>query len=76
MNDILEKIDKKDYIPVNSGSLHGFVYEVFVLSSANDMVKELGITKDEAIRRVKESVPKEDFIIEVHPRHAYSRRNT
>ena len=57
--------DKKKFVPVTSGTLHGFAYEVYVLATANEMVKEFGITKDEAIRQVKEALPKEKCVVTV-----------
>lgn len=67
---MLEKVDKKDYIPVNSGSVHGFAYDVFVLYNAKMLMQETGITKEEAIKQVKEAVAKEDYKIAVHPKYA------
>lgn len=56
---------KKKFVPVTSGTLHGFAYEVYVLATANEMVKEFGITKDEAIKQVKEALPKEQCVVTV-----------
>lgn len=56
---------KKKFVPVTSGTLHGFAYEVYVLATANEMVKEFGITKDEAIKQVKEALPKEKCVVTV-----------
>ncbi len=67
---MLEKVDKKDYIPVNSGSLHGLVYDVFVLYNAKMLMQETGITKEEAIKKVEAAVAREDYKIAVHPKYA------
>lgn len=56
---------KKKYVPVTSGTLHGFAYDVYVLATANEMAKEFGITKEEAIKRVKEALPKEQCVVTV-----------
>lgn len=58
-------VDKKRYVPVTSGTLHGFAYEVYVLATANELAKEFGITKYEAIKRVKEGLPKEQCVVTV-----------
>ena len=68
----MERVDKKDYVPMNSGSVHGMYYEVFVLYNANRMVKEMGITKEEAIKRVKGAMTKDEYKIAVHPKYAPS----
>lgn len=57
--------DKKKFVPVTNGTLHGFAYEVYVLATANEMVKEFGITKDEAIKQVKEALPREKCVVTV-----------
>lgn len=56
---------KKKYVPVTSGTLHSFAYEVYVLATANEMMKEFGITKREAIKRVQEGLPKEECVVTV-----------
>lgn len=48
---------------VNSGSLHGLVYDVFVFYNANRLVAETGISKYEAIKLVEEAVSREDYKI-------------
>lgn len=57
--------DKKKFVPVTSGTLHGFAYEVYVLATANELAKEFGITKEEAIKLVKEALPKEECVVKV-----------
>lgn len=57
--------DKKKFVPVTSGTLHGFAYEVYVLANANELAKEFGITKEEAIKLVKEALPKEKCVAKV-----------
>ena len=56
---------KKKYVPVTSGTLHSFAYEVYVLATANELVKEFGITKQEAIKQVQEDLPKEECVVTV-----------
>lgn len=56
---------EKKFVPVTSGTLHSFAYEVYILATANELVKEFGITKDEAIKQVKEALPKEKCVVTV-----------
>lgn len=56
---------EKKYVPVTSGTMHSFAYEVYVLATANELVKEFGITKYEAIKQVKEGLPKEQCVVTV-----------
>lgn len=67
---MLEKVDKKDYIPKTSGSLQGMAYEVFVLYNAKMLMQETGMTKEEAIEEVKKAVARENYKVAVHPRYA------
>lgn len=62
--------NRDGFVRTTSGSLHGMIYELFVLSSANDLVKEFGITKEEAIKKVEAAVAREDYKIAVHPKYA------
>lgn len=56
---------KNKYVPVTSGTLHSFAYEVYVLATANELMKKFGITKQEAIKRVEEGLPKDQCVVTV-----------
>lgn len=56
---------EKKYVPVTSGKLHAMAYEMYVLSTANELVEKFGITKDEAIKKVKEALPEEQCVVTV-----------
>lgn len=67
---ILVKKNGIEFVKKTSGSLHDMVYEMFVLANANRMVKECGIDKDEAIRRIKEAVPSSSYVVGINPDYA------